>query len=183
MIDQVLAAPVRAALPFFQVSDPSALGSCGIGSQVHLSLPLAASIEAADFAARLVGRAIIGDAGADNNGVGNHGWWGGFFVVGEVPGCDAKSLPQVHDADVAEIFAWVSRRCVDRNQARIDRCHQDSKLPLGRRPCGDAAVGEIPVPFVSVDLRLIRPALLTGHGIERDNSSQRSAQIKCAVDV
>ena len=42
-IDQAFAAPVRAALPFFQVSAPTAAESCGIGSQVHLSLPLAAS--------------------------------------------------------------------------------------------------------------------------------------------
>src|SRR3982751_3528316 len=41
--DHALAAPVFAALPFFQVSAPIACPSCGIGSQVHFSLPVAAS--------------------------------------------------------------------------------------------------------------------------------------------
>ena len=38
-----LDAPVRAALPFFQVEAPAAFGSWGIGCHVHLSLPVITS--------------------------------------------------------------------------------------------------------------------------------------------
>src|SRR6185436_6421113 len=92
-------------------------------------------------------RVVVGDAGADYDGVADDGRRRSLFVVGKAVGLrtNAQAAAQVDGAVVPAIGARLARGGIDCDQARVDGGKEDPALAGRRLPGGDAAVHEVAI--------------------------------------
>ncbi len=140
-------------------------------------------IETAHLTAWLAHRSVVRNTGTKHDGVAHDGRRRCLFIVGKPARSDAQPVPQVHHAVVAEVGDRLAGPGIQRDQPRINGRDENAPLASSRLPCRYAAVGEIAVAFVLRNLGVIRPALLSGHRVERNHAPQRRSQIQRPIDV
>lgn len=103
------------------------------------------------------------------------------IILLHVAKADLTRLPKIHAGSATDR--------VDRHQTRILRGFENpptarlSLVTSGVEPGRHAAVHQpVSVVSIQIDLRIVRPALLAGFGVQGDHAIERHREVKRAID-
>jgi hypothetical protein len=102
----------------------------------------------------------VGDRGTDDDRVADHGWRRRDLVIGEARRWNSQSSTKIDDALLAETGNGRPGPRIERDETRVDRGDDDATVSAAL-PRGDTAAGEIAVPPIPGDFRVIDPPLLS----------------------
>ena len=91
------------------------------------------NVEAAHFTAGLIGRAVIRDAGTNDDGVANNCGWRSLLVVSVAVRREAQAVTKIDHAIIAKVRARPAGGRVERDEMGIDSGDEDTTTAAGER--------------------------------------------------